>query len=218
VFFELESFWWYLWNTVVVTGLSVLGMVLSSSLVAFGFARLRFPGRGPLFVLMIATMMVPAQVTMIPTYILFSKMGWTNSWLPLIVPAWLGGAAYHIFLLRQFFMGLPYDLDEAAKIGGCGLFGIYARILLPLSLPALVTVAVFGVVWSWNDFIGPLIYIQEPAKFTLALGLSSFRSLAGDKTNLMMAASAVVLMPVLLLFLVGQRHFVQGIATTGLKG
>jgi multiple sugar transport system permease protein len=216
--FARESFWWYLWNSVVVTSLSVLGMVLSAAMVAFAFARLRFPGRDPLFVLVIATMMVPSQVTMIPTYILFAKIGWTNSWLPLIVPAWLGGGAFNIFLLRQFFMGIPHDLDEAAKIDGCSTFGIFWRIMLPLSLPSLVTVAVFGVVWTWNDFLGPLIYVQDPEKFTLALGLNAFRSLAGDKTNLMMAAASVVLLPVLLLFLFGQRYFIQGVATTGLKG
>lgn len=216
--FEKESFWWYLWNTLVVTSLTVLGVVLSSALVAFGFARLKFPFRDSMFIIVIATMMVPAQVTMIPTYILFSKLGWTNSWLPLIVPAWLGGGAYNVFLLRQFFMGIPHDLDEAAKIDGCTTFGIFWRIMLPLSLPAMVTVGVFAIVWNWNDFLNPLIYIQDSTKFTLALGLNQFRSLSGDKTNLMMAAATVVLLPILILFFMGQKYFIQGIATTGLKG
>lgn len=216
--FEKESFWWYLWNTLVVTGLSVTGALLSSAVVAFGFARLKFPYRNSLFIIVIGTMMVPTQVTMIPTYILFSKIGWTNSWLPLIVPAWLGGGAYNIFLLRQFFMGIPHDLDEAAKIDGCSTFGIFWRIMLPLSMPALVTVGVFSIVWNWNDFLNPLIYLQDSSKFTLALGLNQFRSLSGDKTNLMMAAATVVLLPILVLFFAGQKYFIQGIATTGLKG
>lgn len=216
--FERESFWWYLWNTLVVTSLATLGVMLSAATVAFGFARLRFPFRDPLFIVVIGTMMVPAQVTMIPTYILFSKLGWTNSWLPLIVPAWLGGGAYNIFLLRQFFMGIPHDLDEAAKIDGCSTFGIFWRIMLPLSLPAMVTVGVFAIVWNWNDFLNPLIYIQDSSKFTLALGLNQFRSLSGDKTNLMMAAATVVLLPILVMFFIGQKYFIQGIATTGLKG
>lgn len=218
VLFERESFWWYLWNTLVVTSLATLGVMFSAAMVAFGFARLRFPMRDSLFIVVIATMMVPAQVTMIPTYILFSKLGWTNSWLPLIVPAWLGGGAYNIFLLRQFFMGIPHDLDEAAKIDGCSTFGIFWRIMLPLSLPAMVTVGVFAVVYNWNDFLNPLIYIQDSTKFTLALGLNQFRSLAGDKTNLMMAAATVVLLPILVMFFIGQKYFIQGIATTGLKG
>lgn len=216
--FERESFWWYTWNTLVVTGLSVAGVMVSSAAVAFGFARLRFPMRDALFIIVIGTMMVPTQVTMIPTYILFAKIGWTNSWLPLIVPAWFGGGAYNVFLLRQFFMGIPHDLDEAAKIDGCSTFGIFWRIMLPLSLPALVTVGVFSIVWTWNDFLNPLIYIQDASKFTLALGLNQFRSLSGDKTNLMMAAATVVLLPILVLFFIGQKYFIQGIATTGLKG
>jgi multiple sugar transport system permease protein len=175
-FIEKESFWWYLGNTLFITAFSVTGAVLSAALVAFGFARLKFPFRDTLFVMVIGTMLIPGQVTMIPTYILFSKLGWTDSWLPLIVPAWLGGGAYNIFLLRQFFMGIPHDLDEAAKIDGCSTFGIFWRIMLPLSMPSLVTVGVFAIVWNWNDFINPLIYIQDSTKFTLALGLNQFLS------------------------------------------
>jgi len=216
--FDKESFWWYLGNTLVVTSLSTLGVVVSASMVAFGFARLKFPFRDTIFMLVVGTMMVPTQVTMIPSYILFANIGWTNSWLPLVVPAYLGGGAFNIFLLRQFFMGIPHDLDEAAKIDGCSTFGIFWRIMLPLSLPSLVTVAVFAIVYNWNDFINPLIYIQDSTKFTLALGLNGFRTLAGDKTNLMMAASTVVLLPILVLFFIGQKYFIQGVATTGLKG
>jgi multiple sugar transport system permease protein len=216
--FEKESFWWYLWNTVVVTGLATLGVVTSAAMVAYAFARLQFPLRSALFVIVVGTMMVPAQVTMVPTFILFARIGWINTWLPLIVPAWLGGGGFNIFLLRQFFMGIPHDLDEAAKIDGCSTFGIFWRIMLPLCMPALITVAVFSIVYNWNDFMNPLIYIQDSSKFTLALGLNQFQSLAGDKTNLMMAASTVVLLPIMVLFFAGQKYFIQGVATTGLKG
>ena len=217
-FVEKESFWWYLGNTLFITAMTTAGVVMTASLVAFGFARLKFPMRDTLFIIVIGTMLVPAQVTMIPSYMLFSKLGWTDSWLPLIIPAWLGGGAYNVFLLRQFFMGIPHDLDEAAKIDGCSTFGIFWRIMLPLSLPSLVTVGVFAIVWSWNDFLGPLIYVKSSSMYTLALGLAQFKSLAGDKTNQMMAAATVVLLPILVLFFIGQRYFIQGIATTGLKG
>ena len=217
-FGERESFWWYLQNTLIITLSSTLGSVLSAAVVAYGFARLRFMGRDVLFVIVISTMMVPAQVTMIPTFILFSKLAWTNTFLPLIVPAWLGGGAYNVFLLRQFFMTIPHDLDEAAKIDGCSPFGIFWRIMLPLSLPSLVTVSIFGIVWNWNDFIGPLIYIQDSKLFTLSLGLNQFNSLYGNKTHLLMAASTVVLLPILILFFVGQKYFIQGIVFTGVKG
>ncbi len=218
IFFEKESFWWYLWNTLIITSLATLGTLCSSAMVAFGFARLRFPGRDGLFVLVLSTMMVPGQVVMIPTFILFAKLGWTNTFLPLILPAWLGASAYNIFLLRQFFMSVPYDLDEAAKIDGCSTFGIFWRIMLPLSIPALITVGIFSVVWNWNDFMNPLIYLQDSSKFTLSLGLNQFNSLYGAKMHLLMAASTVVLMPLLVLFFIGQKYFIQGIATTGLKG
>jgi multiple sugar transport system permease protein len=212
------SFWLYLWNTLFITAVNVVGVLASSAVVAYAFARLRFPGRGWLFVLVLATMMVPSQVTMIPTFILFSKMGWTNTFLPLTLPAFFGGGAYNIFLLRQFFMSIPPDLDDAAKIDGCSTFGIFWRIMLPLTKPALITVAVFSVVYNWNDFMNPLIYLNDSHMFTLSLGLTQFRSLYGTQTHLMMAASTITLLPLMIIFLVGQRYFIQGIATTGLKG
>lgn len=217
-FTEKESFWIYTWNTLEITLLSVTGSVLSSALVAFGFARQRFKGRDFLFLLVVSTMLVPAQVTMIPTFILFSKMGWVGTKLPLIVPAWFGGGAFNIFLFRQFFMTVPFELDEAAKIDGCSTLGIFWRILLPLSVPALVTVGIFGVVGGWNDFMGPMIYLKDSQDFTLAIGLTQFSSMYGSKTHLLMAASTVVLAPILTLFFIGQKYFIQGIATTGLKG
>ncbi|MES2201448.1 MAG: carbohydrate ABC transporter permease [candidate division FCPU426 bacterium] len=216
-FGEKESFWIYLWNTVIITICSTTGAVLSGALVAYGFARLRFPGRNALFLLLISTMLVPAQVTMIPTYILYSALGWVGTFLPLIVPSWLGGA-FNIFLLRQFFMSVPVELDEAAKIDGCSTLGIFWRILLPLSMPALVTISIFAIVYNWNDFLNPMIYLKDTRDFTLAIGLTQFSSLYGNKTHLLMAASTVVLMPILVLFFIGQKYFIQGIATTGLKG
>ncbi len=212
-----QPFWVYLFNTVLVTTFSTLGTLISCTVVAFGFARLRFPGRNALFLLILSTMMIPTQVTMIPTFILFTKLGWVDTFLPLIVPNFFG-TAFNIFLLRQFFMTIPMELDEAARIDGCTTFGIFWRILLPLTKPALTSVAVFSIVYNWNDFMNPLIYLNSSAHYTLSLGLSQFTSLYGNKTNLMMAASTITLMPILIVFFFGQKYFIQGIATTGLKG
>ncbi len=162
--FQGINFTTYFFNTLTISVLSCLGTTISSSVVAFAFARLRFPGRGPLFLLCLATMMVPPQVTMIPSFILFKSIGWYNTFYPLIVPAFLGGGAYNIFLMRQFFMSIPYEMDEAAKIDGCTDLGVYWRILMPLCKPALTTVAVFSFVWNWNDFLNPLIYLDSNSK------------------------------------------------------
>jgi len=211
------NFTTYLVNTLIITVGACLGVTLSSSLVAFAFARLRFPGRDILFLLCLATLMVPSQVTMIPTFVLFKSLGWYDTFYPLIVPAWLGGGAYNIFLMRQFFMSIPYEMDEAAKIDGCSDFGVFWRILLPLCKPALVTVAVFSFVFNWNDFLNPLIYLDSNSKKTLALGLTNFVSLYAQDYHLLMAASLLISIPLALMFLIGQRYFIQGIATTGLK-
>jgi multiple sugar transport system permease protein len=211
------NFTTYLVNTLIISVTSCLGVTLSSSFVAFAFARLRFPGRGPLFILCLATMMIPQQVTMIPTFMLFKSIGWYDTFYPLIVPAWLGGGAYNIFLMRQFFMTIPYEMDEAAKIDGCTNFGVFWRILLPLCKPALTTVAVFAFVYNWNDFMNPLIYLDSDSKKTLSLGLTNFVSLYGQHYHLLMAASLIIVIPIALMFLLGQRYFIQGIATTGLK-
>jgi multiple sugar transport system permease protein len=215
--FHGVTFTTYTLNTLTIAILSCFGTTLSSSLVAFAFARLRFPARGSLFLLCLATMMVPTQVTMIPTFILFTSIGWYNTFYPLIVPAFLGGGAYNIFLMRQFFMSIPYEMDEAAKIDGCSNFGVYWRILLPLCKPALTTVAVFSFVYNWNDYLNPLIYLSDDSKRTLALGLTNFVSLYGSQYELLMAAALIISIPIALMFLVGQRYFIQGIATTGLK-
>ncbi|HTA76344.1 MAG TPA: carbohydrate ABC transporter permease [bacterium] len=211
------NFTTYVINTLFISISACVGTTLSAAFVAFAFARLRFPGRGPLWALCLATMMVPAQVTMIPQFVLFKTMGWYDTFWPLIVPAWLGGGAYYIFLMRQFFMTIPYEMDEAAKIDGCTNFGVFWRILLPLCKPALTTVAVFSFVANWNDFLNPLIYLDSNSKKTLALGLTNFVSLYGQDYHLLMAASLIISVPIAVMFLVGQRYFIQGIATTGLK-
>ena len=208
----------FLKNTLIVTVLAIIGQVASASLVAFGFARMRFRFRDALFLLVISTMMVPPQVTLIPTFVLFAKLRWIDTLRPLIVPAFFGGGAFFIFLLRQFFLSLPSELEDAAKIDGCGPFGIFRNVALPLSKPALATVAVFSFVHHWNDFMGPLIYTQSLETKTLALGLNSFRSLHGTEYHLMMAAAVTVLIPVLVIFFIAQRYFVSGIIMSGIKG
>lgn len=207
----------YAWNTLVITTISCAGVTFSSALVAFAFARLRFPGRDVLFLLCLATLMVPAQVTMIPSFILFKSLGWYDTFYPLTIPAWLGGGAYNIFLMRQFFMTIPYELDEAAKIDGCSNLGLFWNILLPLCKPALTTVSIFSFVYNWNDFLNPLIYLDSNANKTLALGLTNFVSLYGQDYHLLMAASLLISIPIVIMFLIGQKQFIQGIVTTGLK-
>jgi multiple sugar transport system permease protein len=208
----------YLRNTLIVTLLSVIGMVLSSAVVAYGFSRLRWRGRDGLFLLVLATMMVPFPVIMAPLYILFRHLGWIGSFKPLWVPTFFGGA-FSIFLLRQFFLTIPRALDEAAMIDGCSSVGIFVRIILPLSRPALLVVALFQCIASWNDFVGPLIFLNHQETYTLALGLFMYQSQhGGTPWNLVMAASVLITVPILIVFLVAQRQFIEGIATKGIKG
>jgi len=207
----------YLRNTLVVACLSVVGMTLSSAVVAYGFARVRWRGRGPMFALVLATMMIPFPVLMGPLYLIFRELGWIGTLRPLWVPAWFGGA-FNIFLLRQFFMGIPAELDEAARIDGCSHWGIFWRIILPLSRPALAVVALFHFIYVWNDFLAPLIFLSHQDQFTLALGLQLYQSRAGNTPwNLLMGASTLVVGPVLVLFLLARRTFVAGAAGEGLK-
>lgn len=208
----------YTINTLIITIGTIIGTLLSASLVAYGFSRLRFPGRDVLFVLLLATMMIPGQVTLIPTFILFKYLGWIDTFLPLIVPSFFGGSAFAVFLLRQFFMTIPVELDEAATLDGCSPLGIYWRIILPLSKPALGTLAIFVFMFCWNDFLGPLIYINSMDKRTIALGLNSFLGMYGGDWNLMMAASVIFLLPCLIIFFLAQKAFVQGIVVGGIKG
>lgn len=208
----------FYWNTIVVTGLAVVGQLLSASLVAFGFARLRFPGRDLLFLILLSTIMIPYHVTLIPTFVLFRILGWLDTYAPLILPYWLGGGAFYIFLLRQFYMRLPIELDDAARIDGASTLGIYWRIILPQAMPALGVVAIFTFLNHWNDFFNPLIYLNTTEKYTLALGINLFRGYQTTQWNLLMAASVMVTAPCILLYALAQRYFIQGIVFTGLKG
>ncbi len=208
----------YARNTLIIAVLSLVGMVLSSAIAAYGFARIRFPGRGVMFGVCLATMMIPFPVIMVPTYMIFKHLGWIGTFLPLWVPAWFG-SAFNVFLLRQFFLGIPMELEESAKIDGCSTWGCFWRIILPLSKPALAVVALFHFLTVWNDLIGPLIYLSHQNQFTLALGLQFLQSRAGDTPwNQLMAAATLIILPVLVLFVLAQRTFIRGIATTGIKG
>lgn len=208
----------FLLNTTIITVGSMVGTLFSASLAGFGFARMRFPGRDKLFVLVLATLMLPEIVTQIPSYLLFRVFGWIDTFLPLIVPSFLGGGAFNIFLFRQFFMSIPYELDEAARIDGASTRQIYQRVILPLSKPVLSTVAIFTFLSSWNSFLGPLIYLNSLDNMTLAVGLRAFQGLRGTEWNLMMAAAALMMVPVLIVFFLAQRYFVEGIVTTGFGG
>ena len=214
-------FFRYLFNTLLITVLVIAGTVFSSTLVAYGFSRMRFPGRDKLFGLCIATMLLPGQVTIIPLYVIFAKLGWVDTFLPLIVPAFFG-SPFYIFLLRQFFLTIPYEYDEAAIIDGAGKFRIYWNIILPLSRPAIATVVVFSFIGSWNDFFNPLIYINSFEKATLTLGLNLLKTQiigAGiTQWHVIMAASVLVLIPNIIVFFLAQRSFMKGINVGGLKG
>lgn len=204
-------------NTVVVTFCCVLGQIVSSSLVGFGFARFRFRGKEPLFLIMLSTMMLPAQVTMIPMFILFRWLGWIDTFLPLIVPQWLAGP-FFVFMFRQFFSAIPEELVEAARMDGASNWRIYWQIMLPLSGPVIAITAIYTFMGTWNDFLNPLIYLNSPSNNTLALALASFNSQHGvANANQLMAASFVTMIPCLLLFAAAQRYFVENISMTGGK-
>ncbi|NLV91068.1 MAG: carbohydrate ABC transporter permease [Firmicutes bacterium] len=207
----------YAKNTVTITALSVIGVTLSSPLVAYGLARIDWPERNILFIIIISTMMIPYQVTMIPVYLLFNAFGWTNTYLPLIVPSFFG-SPFFIFLLRQFFMTIPQELSDAARIDGCTEFGIFRRVILPLAKPALAVVALFQFIWTWNDFLGPLIYLKDQTLYTLSLGLQQFQSGYQTEWALLMAAATMMTVPIIVLFFFTQRTFIQGITLTGIKG
>lgn len=208
---------WY-FNTTFVTATSTLGQVLTASIIGYAFARLRAPGRDPLFLVLVCTMLLPEQVTMVPVFLIFKQLGWIDTWLPLIVPAWLGGGAFYIFLCRQFFLSLPLELDDAAKIDGCSMLGIFFRIALPLSKPLLAAVTVFSMVGKWNEFLYPVIYLNSQSKYVLSIGLRMFQDVDTTSWNWLMAASVVTVLPCLIIFFFAQKLFVQGIATTGIKG
>jgi len=206
----------YMGNTLVIVVFTTIGTLLSCSMGAYAFSRLRWPDRGVIFSVLLATMMIPAQVRMIPVYVMFSKLRWVDTFLPLIVPAFFGNA-FFIFLLRQFFLTIPEELLEAARLDGAGEWRVFWQIILPLSKPALLTVMIFTVLRSWNDFLGPLIYLSSEHKRTLALGLAHLRGVQGTEWGLLMAAAMLMVLPALLLFFVAQRFFIEGIALTGTK-
>lgn len=215
-----QPFFTYFWNSVQVTMLSVVGAVLTASLVAYAFARLRAPGKDFLFGVLLSTLMLPGEVTLVPIYLIFRWLGWLDTYGPLIVPSWFGGSAFYIFLLRQFFMTLPTELDDAAKIDGASLFSIYWRILMPLSKPALASVAVFAFFSNWSNFQAPLIYLTTIEKFTIPVGLRLYLSTIGNNMhwNYLMAATIVSIIPPIVIFFTSQRFFVEGSVLTGVKG
>ncbi len=217
--FEMIPFARFSLNSVIVTVLAVGGELLSTSFVAFGFARLRFPGRNILFVILLTTMMIPYPVTMIPSFILWVRgLGLANTFGPLVLPSFFG-PAFSIFLLRQFFMTINTEMDEAAKVDGANEFRIYWQIILPLAKPALATIAVFSFIANWNDFLTPLIYLSDPQMYTLALGINYLRNFrGGGELALQMAAAVMFILPCLIIYFLSQRYIVQGIVTTGLKG
>lgn len=204
-------------NTIFLAVTCTAGVTITSGLTAFAFARLRFPGRDRLFAILLSTMMLPAIVTMVPSYVIFAKIHWVNTFLPLTVPAWLGGGAFNVFLLRQFFLTHPRELDEAAIMDGASYSTIFWKILMPLSGPAVATVAVFTFIGTWRDFMGPLIYLNDPDKQTLEVGLSTFQGLNSEQWHLIMAGATLVMLPLIVIFILCQRYFVKGITMTGLK-
>ena len=220
VLFEAFPFARYVMNSVFVSVLSVIGDVLSSAFIAYGFAQLRFPGRRVLFLLMIATMMFPFAVRMIPLFLIFKELGWINTYWPLIVPSFLGTHAFFIFLLHQFFLGIPKSLLESARIDGANEIQIWWRVVLPLSKPALAVVAILAFEQSWSDFLSPLLYLNDRSLYTLPLGLYSL--ISGDDVaanwHLVMAATVTMILPVVVIFALAQRFFVRGVTMTGLKG
>lgn len=204
-------------NSLIIALSVTIGNVFSSAIVAYGFARFRFPGRNVLFIIMLATLMIPGQILLVPQFIMFYKIGWINSFAPLIVPAFFG-SAFYVFLIRQFFMNIPTELKDAAYIDGAGEWTIFTRIYLPLSKSALTAVAIFSFQGAWNDFLGPLIYLNSQKFYTLQIGLTEFQGIFHSDWNYIMAASAVIMIPMIIIFFIGQRYFVQGILMTGSKG
>lgn len=214
---EMRNFWHYAGNSLLLCMLSVTGTVASSALAAYGFSRIEWRGRDKVFFVLLATMMIPFPVVMVPIYGLFKELGWIGTFKPLWVPTFFA-AAFNVFLLRQFFLGIPKDISEAARIDGCSEIGIFLRVILPLSKPALLIVALFQFLYTWNDFLGPLIYLTEEKNFTLALGLQSFQSQNGGTSwHHLMAASTLIVLPVIVLFFFTQKSFIEGIAATGRK-
>lgn len=209
----------FMMNTFLMVGLVVIGTIASSFVTAYAFARLQFKGRKPLFAFMLSTMMLPAQVTLIPKYLTFTAFGWINSYLPFVVPAFCATQSFHIYLLVQFIRGIPKELDSAAKIDGCDCFSIAFRIIAPLSKPAMFSVGIFTFMWTWDDYLNQLIYISSVDKFTVSLFLRSLMDITSSVAwGPLLACSLISLVPIIVMFFLAQPYFVQGIATSGLKG
>ncbi len=211
------SFFLFFKNTLIIAVMASLGATITSAMVAYAFARMNFRGRDRLFIVLLSTMMLPGIVTMIPAYVLFKYLHWINTIYPLWVPAWFGGGAFNVFLLRQFFMGIPREFDEAAILDGATHARIFWSLIIPNSKPALATVAVFAFIYNWRDFLDQLIFLNSPNKQTLEVGLSTYNTLNSSQWNLLMAAAVLVMIPVFIIFLAGQRYFVKGIVMTGGK-
>lgn len=222
--FERVAFGRWLWNSFYVAIVGTVGGVLSAAVVAYSFARFRYPGRDALFMLTLSTMMLPIEVTLIPLYLMFARVGWLDTFYPLIVPSFFGGGAFLIFLLRQFFMTIPKDLDEAARIDGASYLRIFWQILIPLSIPALATAAILTFMGRWDAFLEPFIFINSTSNFTVAIGIRYFQAVtatadaAEHREHLLMAASVMMTAPIILLFFTAQRYFVRGIVMSGIKG
>lgn len=207
----------YFGNTLLILAPTVIGTLVTASLAAFGFSRLQWPGRDWVFGVLLSALMLPYAVTLIPTFLLWARIGLINTYWPLVLPDWFGGTIFYVFLLRQFFLTLPRELDEAAIIDGANPLQVLRHVVVPLSRPALITVGIFSALFEWNDFLGPLIYLNDSRQFTLALGLAEFTGLYTSQWHLLMAAATVVIAPVLALFLFAQRYFIEGITLTGIK-
>lgn len=207
----------YATNTVFIVVSNMFGTILTSSMAAYAFSRVKWKGRNFCFAMILTTMMLPGAVTIVPQFLIWSKLNMVDTYLPLILPSFLGGGAFNIFLLRQFFLAIPNDLDEAAEIDGAGKLRIFFQIVLPLSRSALIVVALFTFLGNWNDFFGPIIYLNTKEKFTLAVGLLQFQGDYATKWNLLMAASTIVVAPCILIYLIGQRYLIEGISLTGMK-
>ena len=210
-------FWRYMWNTIAISGLTVLGTVLSCTFIAYGYALIQWPGRNLFFLIYLSTIMLPSQVTLIPLYLIFRDLGWVGTFLPLVVPHFFGSALY-VFLLRQFLLTIPQELSDAARIDGASELGILWHVMIPLMRPAMAVVALFTFVQTYRDFLGPLIYLQNQQDWTISLGLKLFQNMYGAQWQLMMAASTLAMLPTIVLFFFTQKTFVRGIALTGLKG
>ena len=206
------------WNTIVMTSLNMIGTVLSSALCAYGFARIKFPGRDVWIILVLASIMLPGAVTLIPLFVLYSKIGWLDTFYPLIVPAYFGGGAFNIFLLRQYFKTIPVELEEAAIMDGASRFRIWWQIVMPLSKPVLATVSVLSFQGLWNSFYGPLIFLSSTDNYVLALGVNSFKSLYSTLIPLMMAMSMLMVIPMIIVFFFAQRQMIRGVIMSGIKG